>query len=139
MRTMYIQVSAKGVKLKKNWQMILLMMKMTYPSEDRRAAIELAVMRGSKRVIAKTVEMKTKIEVKKSVILTWIRCAPEKHCSFGKKARTWIFGSVAEGWQLMMLSKNSVTGMKRSVTNKGTICARSTSGSVNLNFFLLKE
>lgn len=67
---MYIQVSEKGVKEKKNWQMILLTIKITYPSEDFLEAIVLAVMRGSKRVIATTVEINTKIDVKNIVILT---------------------------------------------------------------------
>ena len=54
--------------------MILLTMKMTSPSDDFRAAMVLAVILGSKRVMATTVEMKTKMEVKKRVMLAWMRC-----------------------------------------------------------------
>jgi hypothetical protein len=45
---------------------------MISPLELRLAAIVLAVILGSNRVIATIVEMNTNIDVKKSVIVTWI-------------------------------------------------------------------
>jgi len=71
--------------------------------------------------MATTVEMKTKIDVKKRVMLAWMMCAPEKHETVGKNDITCKLGSFSLGWQLTMFSKNSVTGMKSKVTNKGTI------------------
>jgi hypothetical protein len=115
------------------------MIKITSPFEVLLAMIELEVIRGSKRVIATMVEMNTKIDVKKRVMLAWMRCVPVKHWTEGKYCRTEIFGLLAGGLQLMILRRNSTMGMNRNVTKRGTICASRTSGSVNLNFFFVKE
>ena len=127
------------MKAKKNWQMTLLMMKMTSPREDFLAIMEEEVILGSNRVMATMVEMKTKMEVKKSVMLAWIMCVPWKQTTEGKYCMTWILGSFGEGLQLMILVRNSMMGMKRKVTKRGTICASSTNGRVKLNFFLVNE
>lgn len=59
-------------------------MKMIYPSDDLLETIVLAVILGSNRVIATTVEIKTKIVVKKRVMLECTRCVPVKHWTLGK-------------------------------------------------------
>ena len=49
---------------------------MISPLELRLAAMVPAVILGSNKVIATIVEMNTNIDVKNSVIVTWIICVP---------------------------------------------------------------
>ena len=86
--------------------MILLTMKITSPSDDFLEAIVLAVILGSNKVMATTVEIKTKMDVKKRVMLAWMRCSPSKQTTVGKKDMTCTEGSLSEGPQLMILSRN---------------------------------